>query len=210
MGRRLWAIFAKQARYLAGKTCCSLPGRDIYSILACVYGIQINARSEKCVSICSDSQGALEAPRTVTATSPLVQECQKAPNISNHYSAGLFWIPGHSGGGGDETAEEFAREGTFHQFSGPESALGVSRHNTRREIQCWLGNQHVATVRKLISDLSPTAKTMLLSCNSTQFKAVNGNLAGHSRRRNRHLMGLIDSSLCRRCAAEEETSSHVL
>jgi len=87
---------------------------EIYAILACVYGIQTNARSEKCISICSDSQGALEATRTAKTTSPLVQQRQKALNISNHYSVRLFWIPGHSGGGGNETAEEFAREGTFH------------------------------------------------------------------------------------------------
>jgi len=96
---------------------------EIYAMLACTYGIQINARSEKCVS-CSDSQGALDAPQTDKTTSPLMQLCQKAMNISTHYSVGLFWVPGHSGGRGNETAEQFAKEGTLLQCAGPEPAMG--------------------------------------------------------------------------------------
>jgi hypothetical protein len=45
---------------------------EIYAILACVYEIQSIARSEKYISICSDSQAALEALQTVKMTSPLV------------------------------------------------------------------------------------------------------------------------------------------
>jgi ribonuclease HI len=183
---------------------------EIYAMLACTYGIQTNARSEKCVSCCSDSQGALEVPRTAKTTSPLMQLCQKAMNISTHYSVGLFWVPGHSGGRGNETAEQFAKDGTLRQFAGPQPALGVSRHNTRRKIQRWMDNQRMAMARKLISGPNPTAQTMLPSFNRVQSKVVNGHLAGrNTRTRNLHLMGLIDSSLCRRCGAEE-TSSHVL
>jgi hypothetical protein len=38
---------------------------EIYAILACTYEIQANARSEKYISICSDSQAALKALQTV-------------------------------------------------------------------------------------------------------------------------------------------------
>jgi hypothetical protein len=51
---------------------------EIYAILACVYEIQNAARSEKHLSVCSDSQAALEALQAVKMTSPLVQQCQKA------------------------------------------------------------------------------------------------------------------------------------
>jgi hypothetical protein len=40
---------------------------------------------------------------------------------------------------------------------------------------------------------------------------VTGLLTGHNTlRRHHHLMGLTDSPLCRKCAAEDETSAHIL
>jgi hypothetical protein len=53
---------------------------EIYTILACVYEIQLQNRSEKYVSICSDSQAALKELQAVRTTSPLVCQCQKALN----------------------------------------------------------------------------------------------------------------------------------
>jgi hypothetical protein len=51
--------------------------------------------------------------------------------------------PGHSGIRGNEIADELAREGSAHQFVGPEPALGVSRQSIRKKIQCWLDKQHL-------------------------------------------------------------------
>ena len=42
---------------------------EIYAILDCAYEIQANARSEKYISICSDSQPALEALQAAKTTS---------------------------------------------------------------------------------------------------------------------------------------------
>jgi hypothetical protein len=50
---------------------------EIYAILACIYEIQFQNRSKKYVSICSDSQAALKALRTVRTTSPLVYQCRR-------------------------------------------------------------------------------------------------------------------------------------
>jgi len=50
-----------------------------------------------------------------------------------------------------------------------------------------------------------------MSCNGTQSRAVTGLLPGHNTlRRYLHLVGLSDSPLCSRCAAEVETSAHTL
>jgi hypothetical protein len=58
---------------------------------------------------------------------------------------------------------------------------------------------------------SPTAKTKLLSFNRTQSEVVTGLLIGHNTlRRHLYLVGLINSPLCRRSGAEEETSAQVL
>ena len=69
----------------------------IYAILACAYETQSQNSPEKYVSICSNSQAALNALRAIR-TSPLVHQCQKALNdISVRHAVGLFWVPGHAG-----------------------------------------------------------------------------------------------------------------
>jgi ribonuclease HI len=83
------------------------------------------ARPRQSISICSDSWAALKALQTAKATSPLVQQCQKALNdISTSNSVELFWISVHSGVRGNEAVDGLAKEGVVHQFVGPESALG--------------------------------------------------------------------------------------
>jgi hypothetical protein len=62
-GRRLSMSLGKYVTVFQAK---------IYATLACVYEIQRIARSEKYISICSDSQVALEALQAVKTTSPLV------------------------------------------------------------------------------------------------------------------------------------------
>jgi hypothetical protein len=50
-----------------------------------------------------------------------------------------------------------------------------------------------------------------MSFNRTQSRAVVSLLTGHNTlRRHLHILGLVDSPLCRRCGAEEETSAHIL
>jgi ribonuclease HI len=197
---------------------------EIYTILTCAYEIQSIAISEKYVSICSDSQAALEALQAVKTTSPLVRQCQRAlDDISTYHSVGLFWVPGHSAIRGNEIADQIAREGSAHHFVGLEPAVvGVSRQCIRRKIQCWLDRQHlvrwrglVGTMRQaqeLISGPDTAARTALMSSfNRGQSRVVTGLLTGHNTLRRRlHTVGLADSPLCRKCGAEEETSAHVL
>ena len=65
--------------------------------------------------------------------------------------------------------------------------------------------------QELISEPCMGAKTMFLSFNRTQSRAVTGLLTGHNTlRRHLHLLGLLDSPLCRRCGAEEETMANIL
>jgi ribonuclease HI len=162
-----------------------------YAILTCTYEIQANARSEKYISICSDSQAALKALQAAKTTSPLVWQCQRAFNdISTYHSVGLFWVPGHSRIRGNEIVDELAREGSVHHFVGPEPALGVSRQNIKKKIQCWLDKQHMSLwqglastqrqARELIPGLHIAAKTMLLSFNRTQSRVVIGLLTRHN------------------------------
>jgi len=55
------------------------------------------------------------------------------------------------------------------------------------------------------------ANARFLSFNRTQSRADTGLLTAHNTlRRHLHLMGLSDVPLCRRCGAEDETSTHIV
>ena len=70
---------------------------EIYAILACAHEVQSQNRTERYVSICSDSLAALKALQAVKM-SPLVYQCQRALNdMSIRQMVGLLWVPGHVG-----------------------------------------------------------------------------------------------------------------
>jgi len=98
-------------------------------------------------------------------------------------------------------------------------ALGVPRRDIRRMISRWLVNQHCAwwrglgdTQRRAWELISrPCLGAKLGFCPSTGLRAVMGLLTGHNTlRRHLHLLGLLDSPLCRRCGVKEVTSAHIL
>jgi hypothetical protein len=65
--------------------------------------------------------------------------------------------------------------------------------------------------QELISGPNTAARTALMSFNWAQSRVVIGLLTGHNTlRRHLHIMGLLDSPLCRKCGTGEETSAHVL
>jgi len=174
------------------------------------------------VSICSDSLAAMKALKAVRTTSPLVYQCQKALNdISSRHAVGLFWVPGHAGIRGNEIADGLARGGSALRFLGPEPALGVSRRDLQKRLGRWLVNQHGAQwrglgdtqrqVREFISGPSLAPRAKFFTFNRIQSRAVTGLLTGHNTlRRHLHLLGLLDSPLCRKCGVRQETSAHIL
>jgi hypothetical protein len=134
---------------------------------------------------------------------------------------GLFLVPGRAGVCGNEIADGLARGGSVRSLLGPEPALGVSRSDIRRKLRCWLHRQHWAIwrdladtlrrARELISGPCPGTRTKLLTFNRNQSRVVTGLLTGHNTlRRHLHLMGLLDSPLCRKCGVRDETSAHIL
>jgi len=112
---------------------------------------------------------------------------------------------------------EVTKEGMVHQFVGLELALFVSRQNIKEMTgnqyttmwQCLTNTQRQA--REVISDARHAAKNRLLSFIGMQSRVVTGILTGcNTMRRRFYIMGVIDSPLCWRCGAEEETSAHIL
>jgi hypothetical protein len=165
---------------------------------------------------------ALKALRAVRTSSPLVRQCQVAlEDISTRHALGLYWVTGHAGVQGKETADGLMRNGSASDFVGPEPALGISRQDLQSRINRWLGNQHQTRwcnlgdsqrqARELISGPSRGTTIRLLSLTRAQSRVVTGLLTGHNNLcRHLHLMGLTDSPLCRKCGAEDETSAHIL
>jgi hypothetical protein len=122
---------------------------------------------------------------------------------------------------GNETADGLARNGSASGYMGPEPTLGVSRFDLRSEINRWLGNQHQRRwwnlgdsqrqAQELMSRSCRGTRIRLLSFTKVQSRVVIGLLTGYNTlRRHLHLMKLMDSPLCRKCGAEDETSAHVL
>jgi hypothetical protein len=84
--------------------------------------------------------------------------------------------------------------------------VGQTAHNTMAG-SGWHSNRGSSV------DLGPLhcCQTTLLSFNWTKSRAVTGLLTSYNAlRRHLHIMELTDSPLCRKCGAEEETSTHVL
>jgi ribonuclease HI len=195
---------------------------EVFAILACAHDIKAHGIPEKHVSICSDSQAAPKAIGVVRTTSPLVCEYQEALNdISARHAVGLYWVPGHAGVRGNETANELARCSSALGFIGPELALGVSRQDLRNKISRWLGNQHwrcwqnlgntQRQAQELISGPCRDTKIKLLSFNRIQSRVVTGLLTRYNTlQKHLHLLRLMDSPLCRKCAADDENSAHIL
>ena len=88
----------------------------------------------------------------------------------------------------------------------------------KKRLSPCLVNQHWARWRglgdtqrqagELISGPSLGAKAKFLSFNRTQSRVVTGLLTGHNTlRRYLHLLGLLDSPLCRACGVKAETSA---
>jgi hypothetical protein len=67
---------------------------------------------------------------------------------------GLFWVPGHAGIHGNETADELAREGSVHHFVGPKPALGVSRPSIKKKkfSAGWITTRHCGRVSPALRD----------------------------------------------------------
>jgi hypothetical protein len=121
----------------------------------------------------------------------------------------------------NEIADGLTRGGSGMRFLGPEPVLEVSRRDKRNRLNCWLVSQHWARwqspgdtlrqARELIPGPSLGAKAKFSSYNRTQSRTVTGLLTGHNTlRRHLHLLGLLDSHLCRRCGVREETAAHIL
>jgi ribonuclease HI len=70
-----------------------------------------------------DSQAAIKALGKYQITSKLVWNCQQSLiQLAEYNRVQLIWVPGREGIVGSETADQLARTGSEHPFTGPEPA----------------------------------------------------------------------------------------
>jgi hypothetical protein len=87
---------------------------------------------------------------------------------------------------------------------------GYENFTTHQLYKHDLGNSQ-QQARELILGTQSGTRVKFLSSSREQFRVVTGLLTGHNTlHRHLHLMGLIDSPLCRKCGVEDETSAHIL
>jgi ribonuclease HI len=66
-------------------------------------------------------------------------------NFGISYEASIFqliWVPVHEGIVGNETADQLARTGSDHPFTGPEPACGISNGVAKKAARDWMKRHH--------------------------------------------------------------------
>jgi hypothetical protein len=62
--------------------------------------------------------------------------------LARHNRVQLLWVPGHEGIVDNETADQLARTGSEHPFTGPEPACGISIGVAKKAVRAWMKGNH--------------------------------------------------------------------
>ncbi|XP_067207666.1 uncharacterized protein [Linepithema humile] len=197
---------------------------EIVAILSCAQTVRSSVEAGEHIRICTDSQTAIKALGTPTITSRLVQECRGVLNeLAREREVTVTWVPGHSGIQGNECADQLAKAGSEITMVGPGPALEIPFCLGRGRIKEWLRREHLRHWRVESESKCRQARALM---GDTPNRELAWSVRALSRRDartavhiltgygtlNYHMykLGRSDTSRCRACGDDEETSLHVL
>jgi ribonuclease HI len=180
---------------------------EVYAIKASINENLDRAYKNRKIYILSDSQAAIKVLGKYQITSKLVWGCQQSLiKLARHNRVQLIWAPGHEGIAGNEIADQLARTGSEHPFTGPEPACSISYGAAGKAVSNWLNRKHtkqwesiigLRQAKELISEPSAKRTRELLKLNRDQLRWLVGLYTGHCYL-NGHLfkLGLMNDPTC--------------
>jgi hypothetical protein len=162
---------------------------EIYTIKACIMENTEKGYTGRNIYILSDSQAAIKALDSLRINSKLVWDChQSLVKLAEHNRIQLLWVLGHMGIDGNEIADQLARQGSSHPFTGPEPALGISAKVARGVITDWTSRKHKEHWQSIRGQIQakgflkkPSARQAgeLLNLSRNQIKIMTALLTGY-------------------------------
>jgi ribonuclease HI len=195
---------------------------EVLAIAECARHCLKERLSQVRIVIFSDSRAALQALMSYKIDSKLVLECRNLlQELANTSSLALVWVPGHSMIDGNDNADELARKGSSKTPIGQVPCIPLSKGWAKAVITDWSSAAHAKYWRKLESceqtklrfsvPLSSQDAKRMYSLKKTVLRKLVGVLTGHFYfNKHLHNLGLKASTLCERCAEDEDTAYHLV
>jgi hypothetical protein len=128
-------------------------------------------------------------------------------------------VPGNEGTVGNETADQLARTGSEHPFTGPKPACGISTGVAKKAVRDWTNRSHKKHWESVtgLTGKGTYIRALcqknedLLKLNRDQLRWVVRLFTGHCHIKG-HLfkLGLTDDPTCERCLEKDESATHIL
>jgi ribonuclease HI len=188
---------------------------EVYAIKACTAENLDKNYKNRNIYILSNSQAAIKALGKYKITSKLVWDRhQSLIKLTKHNGVQLIWVPGHESIADNEVADQLARTGSEHPFTGPKPACGISIRVAKKAVRDWMSRNHKKTlgIRNWTQTNKGTHNRALCQKNegSVKIKQRAVKMGGGTIYRTPFQTGITDDPTCERCLEKDESVTHIL